>query len=293
MALYAYGIPINSLMPRVARTNRAKLPQPVGCYVYCYLRTNSNRPYYVGQGSRPDRMTAKHTCKVPADRSRIRILRESLTKEQADNWEIFYIERYGRKSEGGCLVNHREGGHRGGNDEETKARISVKVAALHEQGAYESLNAPETVERRAFERMANKAAEFGIPAEDYAAMTKNRRQQCKAWLTANPGKTYEEWLASSKSALAAAKYGLTQEEWEALDRKQKNCLKEWMLRWPGRDARDWLAGERAKGGSKARIDKEQVFALKAEGLSQTEIAKRLGCQQATVSRIVNGLRQAA
>jgi len=280
-------------MPRAARTNRAKLPQPVGCYVYCYLRTSSNRPYYVGQGSRPDRMTAKHTCKVPADRSRIRIMREGLTKEQADNWEIFYIEHFGRKSDGGCLVNRREGGHRGGNDEDTKARISVKVATLHKQGVYANLNTPEAIERRVFERLANKAAEFGIPEEDYAAMTQSRRDQCKAWLNANPGKTYEDWLVSGKSARAAAKYGLTQEEWESLDRKQKNCLKEWMIRWPGRDAHDWLAGERAKGGPKARIEKGQVLAMLSSGFSQAAVARQLGCHPSAVSRIFKGKRQAA
>jgi plasmid maintenance system antidote protein VapI len=66
-----------------------------------------------------------------------------------------------------------------------------------------------------------------------------------------------------------------------------------MLRWPGRNAYDWLAGERAQKGCKPRISKEEVLALKAEGLSGTEIARRLGCGQPTISRILNGKRQAS
>ena len=280
-------------MPRRAVTNRGKLPKPVGYFVYCYLRTESNRPYYVGQGSRFDRMTAKHACKIPADRSRIRVMREGLTKEEADRWEIFYIERYGRKADGGCLVNRREGGHRGCNDEDTKARIAKTVAIHYANGVYANLNTPETIKRRVTARLENKAAEVGIPEAEYKAMPKTRRTQAKAWLKANPGGTYEQWRASLKSAKAAAKYGLAEAEWLALTKQQRNCLKEWMTRWPDRDPHDWIAGKRAKMGTSPRVNKEQVLELKAQGLSQTAIAKHFGCQQSTISRIVNGRRQAS
>jgi len=273
-------------------SNRGQLPKPSGYFVYCYLRTDSNRPYYIGQGSRPDRMTARHKCKIPTDRSRIRVMREGLTKEEADRWEIFYIERYGRKADGGCLVNRREGGHRGGNDDETKRQISKKVAELHTQGVFDKLNTPETAKRRAYSRAANKAAELGIPEADYIAMPRWQRGNAQRWLRSNPEKTYADWVASRKTAAAATKYGLTVDEWNVLDKKQKNCLKEWMLRWPGRNPHDWLAGVRAKGGSKPVIDRAEVAALRAQGMTTTAIARQLGCDQSSISRILSGRRRA-
>ena len=280
-------------MPRLAVTNRAALPKPTGYFVYCYLRSNSPRPYYVGKGSRPDRLTARHSVKVPKDWSRIRILRDGLaTDAEALEWERFYVEKLGRKQHGGCLLNRQEGGIKGGEyDEEVLARISAGVKARHAEGAYDKLNSKEVVKRRAYARAANKAAEYGIPEDVYTAMPATKREQCKQWLAANPGSTYENWLVSGKSAVAASKYGLTESEWLDLDRKQRNCLKEWMLRYPGRNPHDWLAGVRAKKGTAPRIDKVEVLRLAGEGVRQSEIAKLLSCHPSAINRIVNGKRQ--
>jgi hypothetical protein len=282
-------------MPRLAVTNRAALPKPTGYFVYCYLRTNSLRPYYVGKGSRRDRLTARHSIKVPKDWSRIRILRDGLaTDAEALEWERFYVEKLGRKLYGGCLLNKKEGGEKGGDqDPEVLARISAGVKARHAEGAFHKLNSPETTKRRAYARAANKAAEYGIPEDVYIAMPMSKRDQCKQWLAANPGATYEEWLASRKSAAAAAKYGLTESEWLDLDGKQRNCLKEWMNRWPGRSPHDWLAGVRAKKGTAPRIDKVEVLRLVGKGVRQSEIAKLFSCHLSTINRIVNGKRQAS
>lgn len=282
-------------MPRVPVTNRASLPRPSGFFVYCYLRTDSPKPYYVGKGGRRDRLTAKHAVKVPKDWSRIRILKDDLaTNEEALEWERFYVEKLGRKADGGILMNRRDGGIKGGRyDEDVKRAISDSVSALYAQGVFEKLNAPETAARRAYARAANKAAEYGIPEDVYLAMPTFRRDQVKKWMKANPGGTYEEWLATRKSAQAAAKYGLTEDEWLALDKKQRNCLKEWMLRWPGRNPYDWLAGERAARGSKPKIDKAVVLQMRANGMTTAAIAKRFGCVQSTISRICNGKRQAS
>lgn len=281
-------------MPVVAVTNRASLPRPQGAFVYCYLRTNSPKPYYVGKGTRRDRLTAKHAVKAPKDWSRIRILRDGLTEEEALDWERFYVDKIGRKSLGnGPLLNRRDGGEDGGNyTQEVIDQIAAKVSEHYRNGVYATLKAPETIARRAAARLANKAAEFGIPEDAYAKLTKSRREQAKQWLKANPDCTFDQWLARGKSAQSAAKYKLTLDEWEALTRKQKNALKEWMLRWPDRNPHDWLAGKRAKPGSfKPSIDREVVFALAGKGLSQAAIAREIGCHQGSISRILSGNRQ--
>jgi hypothetical protein len=283
-------------MPRRAVSNRGQLPKPSGYFVYCYLRTDSNRPYYIGQGSRPDRMTGKHACKIPTDRSRIRVLREGLTAEEADRWEIFYIERFGRKTDGGCLVNHREGGRCGGNDEETKARISVKVIELHAQGVFDKLNEPETVKRRAFARAANKAAEFGIPEDAYLAMSKSEREVAKAWCRANPDRPFSEYVPKTmeaRKARTAAVRGVSLDVYEQMTPRERNALRMWLELNPGRTGADYLAGVRKRSGLASRLDRHQVFALKAAGKSQTEIARKFGCGPSHISRILSGKRCAA
>jgi hypothetical protein len=238
-------------------------------------------------------MTAKHVCKIPTDRSRIRVMRQGLTKEGADRWEIFYIERYGRKADGGCLVNHKEGGHRGGNDDETKARIAEKVAEHYANGLYVKLNTPETAKRRAFARAANKAAEFGIPEDAYLAMSKSQREDAKGWRQENPDCPFSEYTPrtmQARVARTAQKRGVPPAVFESMTRKERNALRMWLEINPGRTGVDYLAGVRRPKGPSSRIDREQVFALKASGISQTEIAEVFGCGPSHISRILNGKR---
>ncbi len=282
-------------MPIAAVTNRPSLPRPEGAFVYCYLRTDSPRPYYVGKGSRRDRLTARHTVRVPKDFSRIRILRDGLTPQEASEWERFYIDKIGRKSMGsGPLLNRCDGGEGGANqDAEVLARISEKISALHAQGVFANVNSLESVAKRTVTRAANKAAELGIPEDIYLSMTKGQRGNAQKGLKANPGMSYEGWAASRRSAKAAAKYGLTEGEWLALSPKQRNCLKEWTVRYPGRNPQDWIAGVRAQRGSKPKVNKAEVLALKADGQSAAAIARRLRCSPSTISNILTGKRQLA
>ena len=166
-------------------------------------------------------MTARHSCRVPADRTRIRILRQGLTREQANHWEAFYIARFGRKADGGMLLNTRLGGDGGAHDAETNARIAAKVRERYREGVFAKLNGRDAIDRRRRQRAVNKAIEFGIPVDTYLGMTTTRRDQAKAWLKAHPGQTFADWEARSKAAMGAARdqailalrrQGLTQAE---------------------------------------------------------------------------------
>lgn len=83
-----------------------------GWFVYCYLRVSNWTPYYIGISSTAHRPTAKnHTCVVPKNPVRIRMMRSGLTEEEAKEWEMFYIAHYGRKDIGtGILRNLTDGG---------------------------------------------------------------------------------------------------------------------------------------------------------------------------------------
>jgi len=83
-------------------------------YVYAYLREDQS-PYYIGKGKGYRAWDksghVKRGIQLPPDRSRIIILQESLTNEQAMDLETELIKHYGRKDLGtGILHNKTDGG---------------------------------------------------------------------------------------------------------------------------------------------------------------------------------------
>ena len=82
-------------------------------YVYQYLRENGT-PYYIGKGC-GKRDIQKHVLSnganiTPSDRARIRRVKENLTEPVALAMEEKLIREYGRKQDGGILINTRSGG---------------------------------------------------------------------------------------------------------------------------------------------------------------------------------------
>ncbi len=241
-------------------------------------------------------MTARHSCKVPSDRTRIRILRQGLTREQADRWEVFYIARFGRKVDGGILLNTREGGDGGAHDAKTTARIAAKVRERYLEGAYETLNGRDSIDRRRVTRAVNKAAEYGIPAEVYLQMTGDQRARAKNWLKANAGKDFSEYPGQSRKDMTrktAERLQVPFEQWKSWSRTEKNKVLMWCRSNPGKTYANYLAGERGKPGGKPRIDRKEVTRLWEQGMTQAAIAKQLGCVPSAISRILRGHRQRA
>lgn len=81
-------------------------------YVYKYLREDGT-PYYIGKGSgdRAYKKWSKKDIKPPADTTRIVIVEQDLTEDQAFDLEKKLIAEYGRKDLGtGILHNKTDGG---------------------------------------------------------------------------------------------------------------------------------------------------------------------------------------
>ena len=95
---------------------------------YFYLRQDKT-PYYVGMG-RKQRPFAKHAHRQdkgdfkPDNNDLILIVLKNLSQEEAFELEIKYIAEYGRKSDGGILINLTEGGQGAKHNEETKKKLS-------------------------------------------------------------------------------------------------------------------------------------------------------------------------
>ena len=80
-------------------------------YTYAYLREDKT-PYYIGKGkgNRAYRRN-KTDIKPPKDKTRILILKQNLTDEEAIKHEIYMIAVFGRKDLGtGILHNRTDGG---------------------------------------------------------------------------------------------------------------------------------------------------------------------------------------
>jgi len=96
-------------------------------YVYQYIREDQT-PYYIGKG-KDDRAWKSHRRSSgaeikPKDNTRIQLLTENLTEQEAWDLEIELIAKYGLKSAGGILVNMTSGGEGGTPSQELREHWS-------------------------------------------------------------------------------------------------------------------------------------------------------------------------
>lgn len=102
--------------------------------VYFYLREDKT-PYYVGMG-RKQRPFAKHAHRQdkgdfkPKNHDLINIIHENLSQQEAYDLEIKYIKEFGRKCDGGILINLTEGGEGARHNEETRKKLSLLKTGL-------------------------------------------------------------------------------------------------------------------------------------------------------------------
>jgi NUMOD3 motif len=102
-------------------------------YVYQYVR-DDNTPYYIGKG-KLDRAWKSHkrsngSDPLPADKTKIQIIKENLTEEDAYDLEKQLISEFGLKADGGILVNLTYGGEGGTQSLEVREQISKKLTGI-------------------------------------------------------------------------------------------------------------------------------------------------------------------
>jgi len=82
---------------------------PYRFYTYAYLRKDRT-PYYIGKGTRYRLFEGNgKPCHVPS-KDRILILKNNLTEDEAFKHETYMINVFGRKIDGGILLNKTFGG---------------------------------------------------------------------------------------------------------------------------------------------------------------------------------------
>jgi len=201
-------------------------------------------------------------------------------------WEVFYIERYGRKDLGtGFLINRKEGGICGGKlSPETRARLSE-----HTKNNPPPQPNAEQLRKRATNRMAAVAARHGIPVEQYIAMSKYERDKAKEWCIANPSLPFSDYMPQTmetRQLRTAVARGIPEDTYMSMGKKERNAVRMWLVHNPDKTGEDYLAGIRRPSGPKPRLCVETMLGLLNQGLSQAEVARRLGCAQSVVSRRV-------
>ena len=82
---------------------------PYRFYTYAYLREDRT-PYYIGKGTRYRRFEKNGKPCPPPPKNRIIILKNNLTEQEAFRHETYMINVFGRKIDGGILLNKTFGG---------------------------------------------------------------------------------------------------------------------------------------------------------------------------------------
>jgi len=156
-------------------------------YTYAYLREDRT-PYYIGKGkgNRAYRR-GKTDIKPPKDKSRILILKQNLTEQEAFKHEIYMIAVFGRKDLGTGILHNRTDGGEGmsgfTNSEKTKRKLSEankgKTLSVETRKKLSEVNKNQSKETRRKRSEARKG--------------KTHSEQSKRKVSeANKGRTYSE-----------------------------------------------------------------------------------------------------
>jgi len=98
-------------------------------YTYAYLRVDRT-PYYIGKGQGKRAFTKrKNEIQKPKDRSRIILLKQNLTEEEAFKHEEYLINIFGRIDLGTGILRNKTNGGEGNSgkivSEETRKKLSI------------------------------------------------------------------------------------------------------------------------------------------------------------------------
>jgi hypothetical protein len=179
-----------SLINSTASQFIEQMVNPNRFYTYAYLREDRT-PYYIGKGQgRRISNRQKKDMKSPKDKSRIILLKQNLTEEEAFRHEIYMIAVFGRKDLGTGILRNRTNGGEGISGfiptEETRRKISEKnkgkkLTEEHKQKLREAnKNQSEEIRKKKAHKNNNFAKGNKIDREIVDRLTLNKKKS-KWW----------------------------------------------------------------------------------------------------------------
>jgi hypothetical protein len=100
-------------------------------YTYAYLREDRT-PYYIGKGwGNRAYKKSKNEIKLPKDRSRIILLKQNLSEEEAFKHEIYMIAVFGRKDLGTGILRNKTNGGEGSIGLRMGDEAKQKISEVH------------------------------------------------------------------------------------------------------------------------------------------------------------------
>ena len=178
-------------------------------YVYQYVREDQT-PYYIGKG-KDDRAWKSHRRSngaeiKPKDDSRIQILTEHLTEQEAFALETELITKYGLKSEGGILVNMTYGGEGRSPGKELREHMSKVMTGRKKPPRTEEHKRNASIAQQGIPKPRSKEHQEAWIASSKANWANNteRKKQVSAMGKANKGrKQSPETLEKRRLAMKA------------------------------------------------------------------------------------------
>jgi hypothetical protein len=165
-------------------------------YVYAYLRKSDDTPYYIGKGKGNRAWDKGHSCTVPNDTSKIVLLKENISEQEALDLEIELIAQYGRKDLGtGILRNLTDGGEGSRNMSKlVKDKISNTLKGR--------IVPKELVQRRikAKQALGKTSPLKGRPLADW-----HKEKVSQALIGVNVGKPGRAWSEADRNKLKTPK----------------------------------------------------------------------------------------
>ena len=153
-------------------------------YVYGYFREDGT-PYYIGKGSGYRAWSKTRSIHKPTDKSRIKILADGLTEEEAYSWEADLIALLGRKDIGtGCLRNTIDGGSGGCSGRILSAETRAKIGAANKVSKRKHLRWVHEEHGEQFGSLTCMAERYGLSKGCLGGVAKGRRKQHKGWRAA-------------------------------------------------------------------------------------------------------------
>jgi hypothetical protein len=137
-------------------------------YLYRHIRLDKNEPFYIGIGSSKARCYTKQTRNshwhniINKSEYRVDIIFDELSLEEAKQKEKEFIALYGKKVNGGTLVNLTDGGDGCWGYKATDEQLEKRIKRMTENNHFKGKkHTPESLEKMRLAKLGTKRPKEG------------------------------------------------------------------------------------------------------------------------------------